>query len=60
MSWNCVAKLIALSSATIALSTVTAMAGEAWPDLPVGIKNGISARVGDTAYVGLGSAGTDF
>ncbi|MGF7007899.1 N-acetylneuraminate epimerase [Aminobacter sp. BE322] len=36
------------------------MVAETWPDLPVGIKNGIAARIGDTAYVGLGSAGTDF
>ena len=36
------------------------MAAETWPDLPVAIKNGIAARVGDMAYVGLGSAGTDF
>ncbi|WP_416799066.1 N-acetylneuraminate epimerase [Ciceribacter azotifigens] len=36
------------------------MAFETWPDLPVAIKNGIAARAGDTAYVGLGSAGTDF
>ncbi|WP_432284217.1 N-acetylneuraminate epimerase [Aminobacter sp. BA135] len=38
----------------------TAMAADAWPDLPVGIKSGIAARVGDTLYVGLGSAGSDF
>ena len=37
-----------------------AMADGRWPDLPVGVKSGIAARVGDTAYVGLGSAGTDF
>lgn len=30
-----------------------------WPDLPVAIKNGIGVRVGDIAYVGLGSAGTE-
>ena len=33
------------------------MAQANWPDLPVGIKNGIYARVGDTIYVGLGTAG---
>ena len=33
---------------------------EEWPDLPVGIKSGVSARVGDNMFVGLGSAGTDF
>ena len=36
------------------------MADGRWPDLPVGVKSGIAVRVGDTAYVGLGSAGTDF
>ncbi|EEZ06861.1 Bme15 [Brucella ceti M490/95/1] len=36
------------------------MASEHWPDLPVGIKNGAAARIGNMAYVGLGSAGTDF
>ena len=30
-----------------------------WPDLPVGIKSGISARVGDQLFVGLGTAGND-
>ncbi|TNF17934.1 MAG: YjhT family mutarotase [Rhodobacteraceae bacterium] len=35
----------------------TAMA-ETWPDLPVGVKNGIAERIGDTLTVGLGSAGT--
>ena len=28
-----------------------------WPDLPTGIKNGISARIGNTILVGLGTAG---
>lgn len=27
-----------------------------WPDLPLGIKSGISARVGDQLFVGLGTA----
>ncbi|MFP7570442.1 N-acetylneuraminate epimerase [Marivita sp. S2033] len=35
----------------------TAMAEE-WPDLPVGVKNGIAERIGDRLIVGLGSAGT--
>jgi N-acetylneuraminate epimerase len=30
---------------------------EEWPDLPVGIKQGVSARIGDTLFVGLGTAG---
>lgn len=31
-----------------------------WPDLPVGLKNGITTKVGDVVYAGLGSAGTAF
>ena len=31
-----------------------------WPDLPVAIKSGISARIGDSLYVGLGSGGAHF
>ncbi len=30
---------------------------ETFPALPIGIKNGIAARVGDRIFVGLGSAG---
>lgn len=45
--------------AVLALSTGAAMAAETWPDLPAPVKNGIAARVGDMAFVGLGSAGTD-
>lgn len=30
-----------------------------WPALPVGVKNGIGLRFGDTLIVGLGSAGVD-
>ncbi|WP_347313469.1 N-acetylneuraminate epimerase [Defluviimonas sp. SAOS-178_SWC] len=30
---------------------------KAWPDLPVAIKNGFAARIDDTIYTGLGSAG---
>jgi N-acetylneuraminate epimerase len=41
------------------IPATAASAADVWPDLPVGIKNGIAARVGDIAYVGLGSAGTD-
>lgn len=47
------------SAAALVPSAVPAMAGQIWPNLPVGIKNGIAARVGDTVYVGLGSAGAD-
>jgi len=54
------AKLLAAGAAVAALSAGAAMADGVWPDLPVGVKSGIFVRVGDTAYVGLGSAGTDF
>lgn len=30
-----------------------------WPNLPVAIKSGIGVRIGDVAYVGLGSSGSD-
>ncbi|KQY15082.1 N-acetylneuraminic acid mutarotase [Rhizobium sp. Root73] len=53
-------KRLTTSVAAITLSAGVAMAAETWPDLPVGVKNGVAARVGDTAYVGLGSAGADF
>ncbi|WP_412057910.1 N-acetylneuraminate epimerase [Bartonella sp. DGB2] len=51
---------IALGLATVVLSSTTAFAVGAWPDLPVGIKTGISARIDHFAYVGLGSAGDVF
>ncbi|WP_378941924.1 YjhT family mutarotase [Mesorhizobium sp. ANAO-SY3R2] len=38
-------------------SEETSIVIERWPDLPEGINRGISARVGDTLFVGLGSAG---
>ncbi len=47
----------------LALSTVfsiNAYADNHWPDLPIGIKNGISAQLGDKIFVGLGSAGKQF
>lgn len=39
------------------LVTAGAAMAEDWPDLPVGVKNGISERIGDRLIVGLGSAG---
>lgn len=48
----------ALASVGIMTGTGAAMAEE-WPDLPVGVKNGIAARIGDRLVVGLGSTGTD-
>ena len=38
---------------------VTAHAA-AYPDLPVGIKSGAGALIGDTVYVGLGTGGDKF
>lgn len=52
-------KHIAFAAIAFGLSASTTLAQEQWPNLPVGIKNGISARIGDTLYVGLGSAGSD-
>ncbi|MGO4852416.1 N-acetylneuraminate epimerase [Phaeovulum sp. W22_SRMD_FR3] len=50
-------KLIASAvGMTVLIGTARA---EDWPDLPVGIKNGIAARAENHLYVGLGSAGTD-
>lgn len=56
MNLKAFASALAISAA---FGTV-AMADGRWPDLPVGVKSGVSARVGDTVYVGLGSAGTGF
>lgn len=41
--------------AAFALGAGAVMAEE-WPDLPVGIKNGVAVRMGDRLIVGLGSA----
>lgn len=45
-----------------ALLAATALAqnAERYPDLPVGIKNGVAGLIGQTIYVGLGSAGQQF
>lgn len=45
-----------LFSALVLGMAFTAQAGQ-YPDLPVGVKNGGGALIGDTLYVGLGSAG---
>ena len=37
------------AGAAVGASTGGAMADGSWPDLPVGVKSGIAARVGDTA-----------
>ena len=56
MSFEAFASALAIGAA----AGTAAMADGRWPDLPVGVKSGVAVRVGDTAYVGLGSAGTDF
>lgn len=43
----------------IATASFFAQAGQ-YPDLPVGIKSGAGALIGDTVYVGLGSGGDKF
>ncbi|WP_435433645.1 N-acetylneuraminate epimerase [Vibrio tapetis] len=48
-----------LLAASVFLSTAS-FAKDQWPDLPVGMKSGISAQVGSKLYVGLGSTGQDF
>lgn len=42
------------------LASASAIASNQWPDLPVGLKSGVGAKVGEKVYVGLGSAGLDF
>jgi len=48
-----------LLAASLLLST-SVLAKDQWPDLPVGMKSGVSAQVGNKLYVGLGSAGKGF
>ncbi len=52
-------KLVFTTILSAAISVSTAQAAQQWPDLPVGIKSGISAQVGSKIFVGLGSAGQD-
>jgi N-acetylneuraminate epimerase len=42
---------------SVSCGTLTAVAGERYAELPVAIKNGAGAKIGDTIYAGLGSAG---
>lgn len=49
----------ALCTALFATFTFSANA-QTYPDLPVGIKGGTGALIGDTVYVGLGSGGDKF
>jgi N-acetylneuraminate epimerase len=60
MTSKALTRSLAGSVAAIGLSANIAAAEPSWPDLPVGVKNGISAQIGDTVYVGLGSAGSAF
>ncbi|WP_262299391.1 N-acetylneuraminate epimerase [Microvirga sesbaniae] len=60
MTSKALTRSLAGSAVAIGLSVNVATAGSGWPDLPAGVKNGISAHIGDTIYVGLGSAGTAF
>ncbi|MFZ7171584.1 N-acetylneuraminate epimerase [Avibacterium volantium] len=55
-------KKTALHSALFAAIAMTAFAAQAsqYPDLPVGIKSGTGALIGDTVYVGLGTGGDKF
>ncbi|OOF60257.1 N-acetylneuraminate epimerase [Rodentibacter myodis] len=49
----------ALCTALFATFTFSATV-QAYPDLPVGIKSGAGALIGDTLYVGLGTGGDKF
>ncbi|MCV2370396.1 N-acetylneuraminate epimerase [Roseateles oligotrophus] len=51
-------RVLLAASAFIMISfSASIHAGERWPDLPVPVKNGAGAKIGNTLYVGLGSAG---
>jgi len=54
------ARSLVLGAAALGLGAAASAADARWPDLPVGVKSGVAARVGDTVYVGLGSAGAEF
>jgi N-acetylneuraminic acid mutarotase len=54
MTSEALTRSLAGSAVAIGLSVNVATAGSGWPDLPIGVKNGISAHIGDTIYVGLG------
>lgn len=56
----CTANTSPVASAPAATPAPVAMSQGIYPDLPVGIKNGAGALVGDTVYVGLGTAGDKF
>lgn len=50
----------AVIAATALMSTALAQAGGRYPDLPVGLKNGVGGLIGQTIYAGLGTAGQKF
>ncbi len=49
-----------LATSLLALGAFGTAFAAQYPDLPVGIKNGAGALIGDTVYVGLGTAGDKF
>lgn len=53
-------KVICMATAAHLVAAQVSAADEKWPDLPIGIKNGIGVQIGDRIYVGLGSAGGEF
>ncbi|MCD9496595.1 N-acetylneuraminate epimerase [Photobacterium carnosum] len=55
--FNIITKSLLILSLSLSSS---AFASNHWPDLPIGLKSGISAQVGDKIFVGLGSAELDF
>jgi len=46
--------------AALLLTTAAAQTDKSYPDLPVGIKNGVGGMIGQTLYAGLGTAGQKF
>lgn len=51
--------LSAAVCAAVSLSALSAQAAQ-YPDLPVGIKSGAGALIGDVVYIGLGTGGDKF
>lgn len=47
----------AVLSATLLAATALAQSPQTYPDLPIAIKNGVGGLIGNTIYVGLGTAG---
>ncbi|GAL35786.1 sialic acid-induced transmembrane protein YjhT possible mutarotase [Vibrio maritimus] len=53
-------KMVTLVGLSTLLVSAVATAKDAWPDLPQGIKSGVSAQIGNKLYAGLGSSGQAF